>query len=133
MGKPEHRLAALRRGLRYPSDMTDSEWTRIAPLIPPARRGGRPRDVNPCEVLNAIFYGLATGCQGQALPKRPPATVRILVGCLASFLDITSLIIFRNGLSSHRMKPIFKKRSISVVPRRLTSLSNKRYSRLSMV
>ena len=72
MGKPEHRLAALRRGLRYPSDMTDSEWTQIAPLISPARRGGRPRDVNPCEVLNAIFYGLATGCQGQALPKDLP-------------------------------------------------------------
>jgi len=69
MWKPEHRLAALRRGLRYPSDMTVSEWTRIAPLIPPAGRGGRPRDENPREVLNAIFYGLATGCQGQALPK----------------------------------------------------------------
>jgi hypothetical protein len=40
MWKPEHRLAAERRGLRYPSDMLDSEWTLIAPLIPPARRGG---------------------------------------------------------------------------------------------
>src|SRR6202022_1837894 len=72
MWKPEHRLAAERRGLRYPSDMTDCEWTLIAPLIPPARRGGRPRDVNPREVLNAIFYVLATGCQWQALPKDPP-------------------------------------------------------------
>jgi transposase len=69
MWKSEHRLAALRRGLRYPSDMTVSEWTRIAPLIPPPRRGGRPRDVSPRE---AIFYGLATGCQGQALPKDLP-------------------------------------------------------------
>src|SRR3989440_1850265 len=69
MWKPEHRLAAERRGLRYPSDMTDCEWTLIAPLIPPARRGGRPRDVNVREVLNAIFYVLSTGCQWQALPK----------------------------------------------------------------
>jgi transposase len=26
MWKPEHRRAADRRGLRYPSDLTDSEW-----------------------------------------------------------------------------------------------------------
>ena len=26
MWKPEHRLAADRRGLRYPSDLTDAEW-----------------------------------------------------------------------------------------------------------
>jgi transposase len=72
MWKPEHRLAAERRGPRYPSDMNDSEWILIAPLIPPARRGGRPRDVNLREVLNAIFYVLATGCQWQALPKDLP-------------------------------------------------------------
>jgi hypothetical protein len=34
--------------------MNDSEWALIAPLIPPARRGGRPRDVNLREALNAI-------------------------------------------------------------------------------
>ena len=72
MWKPEHRLAAERRGLRYPGDMNDSEWMLIAPLIPAARRGGRPRDVNLREVLNAIFYVLATGCQWQALPKDLP-------------------------------------------------------------
>src|SRR5256714_15081016 len=48
------------------------EGTRIAPVTPPARRGGRPRDVNPREVLNAIFYVLSTGCQWQALPKDLP-------------------------------------------------------------
>ena len=26
MWKPEHRQAAERRGLRYPSDLTDAEW-----------------------------------------------------------------------------------------------------------
>jgi putative transposase len=26
---------------RYPSDMTDREWAIIAPLLPPARSGGR--------------------------------------------------------------------------------------------
>ena len=56
MWKPEHRLAADRRGLRYPSDLTDAEWAIVAPMIPPgpARRaqtvGERAR------VLNGIFY-----------------------------------------------------------------------------
>ncbi len=72
MWKPEHRLAADRRGLRYPSDLGDAEWTLVAPLIPPARRGGRRRSIDGREVLNAIFYVLATGCQWQALPKDLP-------------------------------------------------------------
>ena len=73
MWKPEHRIAAAERGyVRYPSDMSDGEWTLVAPMIPPARRGGRPRDVNVREVLNAVFYVLATGCQWQALPKDLP-------------------------------------------------------------
>jgi transposase len=72
MWKPEHRVAAKRGGLRYPSDLNDAEWALIAPLIPPARRGGRRRSVNVREVLNAIFYVLATGCQWQAMPKDLP-------------------------------------------------------------
>ena len=72
MWTPEHRQAAARRGLRYPSDLTDAEWALIEPMIPPARRGGRPRDVNVREVLNGIFYVLWTGCQWSALPKDLP-------------------------------------------------------------
>ena len=72
MWKPEHRVAADRGGLRYPSDLTDAEWALIAPMIPPAKRGGRKRTVDVREVLNAIFYVLATGCQWKALPKDLP-------------------------------------------------------------
>ncbi len=72
MWKPEHRIAADRRGLRYPSDLTDAEWALIGPMIPPAKRGGRKRTVDVREVLNAIFYVLATGCQWKALPKDLP-------------------------------------------------------------
>jgi transposase len=72
MWKSEHRLAADRRGLRYPSDLTGAEWALIAPLIPPVRRGGRKRSVDVREVLDAIFYVLATGCQWKALPKDLP-------------------------------------------------------------
>jgi hypothetical protein len=56
MWKPEHRLAADRRGLRYHCDLTDREWALVAPFIRPAKRGGHPRTVNVREVLNAIFY-----------------------------------------------------------------------------
>ena len=72
MWKPEHRQAADRRGLRYPSDLSDAEWDLVAPLIPPAKRGGRPRKVDMREVLNAIFYVLSTGCQWNALPSDLP-------------------------------------------------------------
>jgi transposase len=72
MWKPEHRAAADRRGLRYPSDLSDSEWTLVELLIPPAKHGGRRREVNAREVLNAVFYVLSTGCQWQALPKDLP-------------------------------------------------------------
>lgn len=69
MWKPDHREAAKPLGLRYPSDLTDDEWTLVEPLIPPAKRGGRKREVNLREVLNAVLYVLCTGCQWAALPK----------------------------------------------------------------
>lgn len=72
MWNAEHRKAARREGLRYDSDMTDAEWALVAPLIPPAKRGGRRREVDVREVLNAIFYVLWTGCQWKALPKDFP-------------------------------------------------------------
>ena len=35
MWTPDHRRAANRNGLRYPSDLTDDEWAIVAPMIPP--------------------------------------------------------------------------------------------------
>jgi putative transposase len=52
--------------------MTDSEWALIEPLIPPAKRGGRKREINLREVVNAIFYVLSTGCQWRFIPKDLP-------------------------------------------------------------
>lgn len=61
-----------RKGLRYPSDLTDEEWGYVAPLIPPAKHGGRKREVDVREVLNGIMYVLSTGCQWAYLPKDLP-------------------------------------------------------------
>jgi transposase len=72
MWTAENRRDYERTGLRYPSDLTDAEWALAAPLIPPAKRGGRKRSVEVREVLNGIFYVLATGCQWRALPKDLP-------------------------------------------------------------
>ena len=69
MWTAEHRRNASRKGLRYPSDLSDDEWRLVEPFIPPARHGGRKRHVDVREVLNSIFYVLATGCQWSALPK----------------------------------------------------------------
>ena len=61
-----------RRGLRYPSDLTDSEWALIAPMIPSAKRGGRKREVDVREVINGLIYVLETGCPWRHLPKDFP-------------------------------------------------------------
>ena len=67
------RLQYRREGLRYASDMTDAEWSLIAPFMPERCRLGRPRAVDLRMVVNAILYILATGCQWRALPHDHPA------------------------------------------------------------
>lgn len=52
----------------YPSDLTEAEWALLAPLIPPAKTGGRPRTVDMREVLNGLFYLNRTGCSWRQLP-----------------------------------------------------------------
>lgn len=57
---------------RYPSDLTDAEWRVIEPLIPPAKPGGRPRDTDIREVMNALLYLVTTGCQWRMIPHDLP-------------------------------------------------------------
>ena len=68
----ENRGRYDRSKLRYPSDLTDDEWDRIKPLIPPAKRGGNKRTVNERAVVDGLMYLLSTGCQWAALPKDLP-------------------------------------------------------------
>jgi hypothetical protein len=64
MWKAETRRTYDRKGLRYPSDVTDAEWDLAHPFVDIAQRGsGRQRRVDVREVLNAVFYILGTGCQ----------------------------------------------------------------------
>lgn len=66
MWTTENRGKYERKGQRYPSDVTDEEWALVEPYLPPERRTDRR------EVLNAILYVLATGCQWRQLPKDFP-------------------------------------------------------------
>lgn len=65
----ELRESANRPGIQYPSDLSDAEWALVEPPIPPPKHGGRKRDVNLREVLNAILYVVCTGCQRAVLPQ----------------------------------------------------------------
>src|SRR5512132_2255580 len=56
-------------------DLTDTQWARLAPLLPKPRvrrdRRGRPwRD--PRDVLNGILWILRTGAPWKDLPERYP-------------------------------------------------------------
>jgi putative transposase len=56
----------------YPTDLTDAQWALLEPLIPPAKPGGRRREVDMREVLNAIFYHLRVGGAWRHLPHDFP-------------------------------------------------------------
>jgi len=57
-------------------ELTDEQWARIKPLLPPKRQGrGRPR-ADDRAVLNGILYVLRAGCPWEEVPLRygSPAT-----------------------------------------------------------
>jgi transposase len=64
----ENRRRYNRDKLRYPSDLTDDEWEPLEHLIPPAKCGGRRREVDVRDVLNGLMYVLSTGCQWRYIP-----------------------------------------------------------------
>jgi putative transposase len=61
----------------YLTDLTDDQWSILQPLIPSAKPGGRPREVDMREVINTILYLNRTGCQWDLLPHDllPKSTV----------------------------------------------------------
>jgi putative transposase len=66
-------MANLGPGQRYPTDLTDAEWARLWPLLPKRQGPGRPRRVDLCQVLTALFYLTRTGCQWRLLPRDFPS------------------------------------------------------------
>lgn len=57
----------------YPSNLSREQYEFLRDLLPAAKPGGRPREVDLWDVLNAIFYVLVEGVQWRALPGDFPA------------------------------------------------------------
>ena len=52
--------------------LSDEQYALLAPMIPPAKPGGRPRTTDMRRMLDGLFYLVRTGCQWRHLPP-PPA------------------------------------------------------------
>ena len=56
----------------YPTDLTEEQWNRVAPLIPPVKTGGRPARYERREIVSAIFYQMRGGAAWRLLPHDLP-------------------------------------------------------------
>lgn len=56
----------------YPSELTDSEWKWMEPLVPGPARLGRPPKYSKREILNGIFYITRSGCGWRMMPRDLP-------------------------------------------------------------
>ncbi len=56
----------------YPSDLSDEQWSVIEPWLPPQNEGGRDRQVDLREIINAILYRTRSGCAWEMLPHDFP-------------------------------------------------------------
>jgi len=56
----------------YDTDLTEAQWTILAPFFPTATTG-RPRRHAYRTIVNAIFYELRSGCPWRLLPRDFPA------------------------------------------------------------
>ncbi len=57
---------------RYPTDLSDEEWSYVEPHLPTPQAPGRPRVHTLREILNAVFYVVRSGCAWRLLPREFP-------------------------------------------------------------
>ena len=57
---------------KYATDLSDDEWEYIEPYLPAPTGRGRPKIHGSRAILDAVFYGLKTGCPWRLLPKDFP-------------------------------------------------------------
>jgi transposase len=94
MWKPEHRRAALRNDLRYPSDLTDAEWALVELIIHGAgkRIKGRKRHIlvdTMGLLLNVVVH--PADVQGRAWISRDRRLARDFERCARQLAANTSL------------------------------------------
>jgi putative transposase len=66
------RAPARRELLAYDTDLSDEQWALIAPLLPAAKMGGRPRTTDLRRTVEAVLYLVKTGCHWRLLPADFP-------------------------------------------------------------
>jgi len=56
----------------YPTDLNDTQWSKIRPYLPAEAPTGRPREHGWRRILNGIFCVLQSGCSWRMLPRDLP-------------------------------------------------------------
>ena len=56
----------------YLTDVTDEQWNLIKDFFPPANDVGRPREIEPRAIYDAIIYLLTAGIQWRMMPNDLP-------------------------------------------------------------
>ena len=56
----------------YPSNLTESEWKYLEPLVPGPQQFGRPPRYSKRAILDGIFYVVRGGCAWRMLPHDLP-------------------------------------------------------------
>lgn len=56
----------------YSTDLTDAQWQLLEPLLPAAKKGGRPAKYTRRELINALLYLTKNGCTWRNLPHDLP-------------------------------------------------------------
>lgn len=57
---------------RYPTDLTDTQWAILEPLVPGPKPGGRPTKHERREIVDALLYVLRGGISWRSLPHEYP-------------------------------------------------------------
>jgi transposase len=65
------------RRCAYSSDLTDAQWAAVAPMIPDAAPGGRPRKADKREIVAALLYPLRAGRAWRLSPRDFPPWQRV--------------------------------------------------------
>ena len=75
---------------KYPTDLTDDEWSSLQDLVPILCNRGRPRKVNMHNVFDGIFYILKTCSQLTYIPNdfHPHVTVKHYYDTIRDSLDV---------------------------------------------